>query len=158
MIPSVGDEACWKSQRLRVLVDDDLCPKDPPGDFKVMELSPEPRMWIAKKKDLVKLELDKMARVKLSSGDMLTYRRFNSEVHNERQRTMEALHAYTWNPDPETAKVFWVEMQSRARRMRDICQEQEAFMATLEKKYDFSRRDSIVLDLYTDEIGIHPDS
>lgn len=115
-------------------------------------------MWVAKRKDLVKLELDKMARVKLSPGDMLTYRRFNSEVQSERQRAMEALHAYSWDPDPEISKVFWVEMQARARRMRDICQEQEAFMKTLEKKYDFSRRDSIVLDLYTDEIGIHPNS
>lgn len=158
MTPVVGDEAYWKSQRLRVLVDEDLCPKNLPGDFRVMEIFPEARMWIAKKKDLVKLELDKMARVKLSPGDMLTYRRFNSEVQSERQRTMEALHAYTWNPDPETAKVFWVEMQARARRMRDICQEQEVFMKTLEKKHDFSRRDSIVLDLYTDEIGIHRDS
>lgn len=158
MIPSVGDEAYWKSQRLRVFVDDDLGRKDPPGDFRVMETSPEPRMWVAHKKDLVKLESNRMARVRLSGGDMLTYRRFNSEVQTERQRAMEALHAYTWSPDPETSKVFWVEMQARARRMRDICQEQAAFMATLEKKYDFSMKDSIVLDLYTDEIGIHPNS
>lgn len=154
MIPTTGDEAYWKSTRLRVDVESEIGS----DSFRVMEIFPEPRNWTAKKSDLVKLEVQKMARVKLSPGDMLTYRRFNDEVQTQRQRAMEALHAYTWNPDSESSKIWWVQMQSAARRMRDICQEQEAFMATLEKKYDFSRRDSIVLDLYTDEIGIHPNS
>lgn len=154
MIPETNDEAYWKPTRLRVAVERESDPES----FRVMEIFPEARNWTAKKNDLVKLEVQRMTRVKLSPEDMLTYRRFNDEIHTQRQRAMEALHAYTWNPDSEGSKIWWVQMQSSARRMRDLCQENNAFMVALEKKYDFSRRDSIVLDLYTDEIGIHPNS
>lgn len=99
-----------------------------------------------------------MARVKLSSGDMLTYRRLSDEIQTARQRAMEALHAYTWALDPEQAGIWMEEMQRGARKMRGLCQEEESFMVGLEEKYDFSRKGSIVLDLHTDEIGIHKDS
>lgn len=147
---SKGDRAYWKPLRVEVFVDE----VRPDGSFRIMEILPEPMMWDAKAGDLVKQERDRMTRVKIEPGEMATYRRFNSEVQKFRQHAVEALHMFTWNRDALVASELEKRLLREARTMRAVCQAEEVFMEGLEEKYKFDRRDSIVLDLWTDEIGV----
>jgi hypothetical protein len=153
MTLAVGDEAFWKKTKLRVLVDEVRLSQD----LRVMEMGPEPIMWNVPTNELVKLELKNMARVKIEPGEMLTYRRLNDEIQRERQRAMEALSSFAWSPNDDSAEIRWSLIVHHAKRLREFCQEEEAFLRELEKKYSFSRVGSIVLDLYTNELGIHKD-